>query len=464
MIYARGVKDLLCNPRYKPASVPRMIARDDDNGTPRSAVILSGRIIYGTASALAGSEPPLLTDGKVSAVYSDTGGATWQRSAAQAVSRVGPDPALCETGIVETPDGLWLLMRAQHDSSLWQSRSTSGGLSWTPPTPLNASGSRIVSVNTPATPLRLRDGRIVLLWCNGLTHNQTYPTRQMLHAAVSDGRSYTFSSGYREIYRSLFPNTNSLGPAGPNVDGADRTDFGAAYPFVIETARDGRLLVATGQGFGTQVVMMVDVDWIAQSHQLADFTAAPPAFPPLPALCDYPPCAFDARGQVADPRDYSGTFVSTFGTHGARRSEAGLMLPAGAAAVWNFPSLSSRGAVAMKFALDAHAAAKACVRVSMLDHFAAPEDTASDDDAPRGCSATICPGAVPGRVLSLSVKWEMAAGVFACTWIAENFAQAAVAVRRDVGGGPFEAALSYLRIRPLPSAAVLVKQLASADK
>ena len=120
----------------------------------------------------------------------------------------------------------------------------------------------------------------------------------------------------------------------------------------------------------------------------------------------------------------------------------------------------------MKFALEAHAAAKTCVRVSMLDHFAAPEDTTSDDDAPRGCSATICTAAALGHVdvLSLSVKWEMAAGVFACTWIAENFAQAAVAVRTETGGGPFEAALSYLRIRPLPSAAVLVKQLASADK
>ena len=120
----------------------------------------------------------------------------------------------------------------------------------------------------------------------------------------------------------------------------------------------------------------------------------------------------------------------------------------------------------MKFALEAQAAGQHCVRMSMLDHFAAPEDTASDDDAPRGCSAPICTAAALAHVdvLSLSVKWEMAAGVFACTWIAENFAQAAVAVRRDVGGGPFEAALSYLRIRPLPSAAVLVKQLASADK
>ena len=121
----------------------------------------------------------------------------------------------------------------------------------------------------------------------------------------------------------------------------------------------------------------------------------------------------------------------------------------------------------MKFALEAQAAGQHCVRVSMLDHFAAPEDTASDDDAPRGCSATICTTAALGHVdvLSLSVKWEMVAGVFACTWVAENFAQAAIAVRNETtGGGPFEAALSYLRIRPLPSAAVLVKQLASADK
>ena len=119
----------------------------------------------------------------------------------------------------------------------------------------------------------------------------------------------------------------------------------------------------------------------------------------------------------------------------------------------------------MKFALEAQAAGQHCVRMSMLDHFAAPENTASDDDAPRGCSATICLKSGLGQVLSLSVKWEMAAGVFACTWIAENFAQAAVAVQRnETGGGPFEAALSYLRIRPLPSAAVLVKQLASADK
>eukprot|EP01052_Picozoa_sp_SAG31_P058445 SAG31_NODE_17868_length_655_cov_1.035971_1_plen_67_part_10 len=66
----------------------------------------------------------------------------------------------------------------------------------------------------------------------------------MLHAAVSSDGGKTFTRGFREIYRSIFSSTNFSG----------RTDYGAAYPFAIETQRAGRLLVATGQGYKTQVM------------------------------------------------------------------------------------------------------------------------------------------------------------------------------------------------------------------
>jgi hypothetical protein len=38
---------------------------------------------------------------------------------------------------------------------------------------------------------------------------------------------------------------------------AGRTDYGSAYPFAIETAVPGRLLIATGQGFSQQTLFLV---------------------------------------------------------------------------------------------------------------------------------------------------------------------------------------------------------------
>ena len=359
---------------------------------------------------------------------------------------------------------LWAVMRSERDPihpSLWESYSTDNGASFSAPKARNATGRRLVSDSTPATPVRLRDGRIVLLWCNGLTTNQSYPTRQMLHAAVSADGGKTFTRGFREIYRSVFSSTNFSG----------RTDYGAAYPFAIETQRAGRLLVATGQGYATQVLFLVDVAWITALEQHADYLHAPPppSSPLFPAgKCNTPPCKWNSHGQVVDPRDFTGSFCSTFNTQVAATIQdgVGLVLAGdGSAFVWNFPAASSGGRVTFTLKLSRGGG----VVVALTDHFSDPADKTSDMEGPAGCAAHIASRNSLG-VHTVVVEWvvaEDATKTITCTWVQQAQSGQGIALGTKhqqyndsfaiaTSEVPHEGVLSYVRVRPVGDTVVTV--------
>ena len=456
---------------YLPTSAaPKQIARDDDNGTPRSAVQLpSGRIIYGHADNSIPSAA-VQTDGLLYGVLSDDGGHTWQRSRAQ---KVPMGYELVEMGLAiaggsvmqQDRATLWAVMRSERDKvypSLWESYSTDDGASFSVPKSRNTTGRRLVSDSTPATPVRLRDGRLVLLWCNGLTTNQTYPTRQMLHAAVSSDGGKTFTRGFREIYRSIFSSTNFSG----------RTDYGAAYPFAIETQHPGRLLVATGQGYATQVMFLVDVAWITGLTQQADYrrTPPPPSTPLFPrGKCNVPPCEWNSHGQVVDPRDFTGSFCSTFNTPVAASIQdgVGLVLAGqGSAFVWNFPAASGGGRLSLTLRLSLGGS----VVVALADHFSDPIDEMSDVKGPSGCAVHILSRHTQDQ--NVTVEWVPTADAtrtITCRWEQHGRSDQDASWPAGyhqyhnttaIGSSevPSEGVLSYVRIRPAAGTTVTIQK------
>ena len=161
---------------------------------------------------------------RVGVVYSDDLGKTWKNS--PSILDVGRDDKgkTFETGatepvVLQLKDGrVWMLLRSTTGVQ-WESFSSDNGETWSRPVP-----SRFISSNCPASLLRLRDERIVMIWNNSYTHLYA---REVLNIAVSADEGKTWK-GYREIVR-LKPHE------GP--------DWKLCYPYPVEDW-DGNILVA----------------------------------------------------------------------------------------------------------------------------------------------------------------------------------------------------------------------------
>ena len=134
---------------------------------------------------------------------SDDGGLTWRPSGGECVVDTGGhlmEGGAIEPACVQLRDGrVWMLMRTQ-GGYLYEAFSADDGETWTEPVP-----SRFVSSNAPAALLRLRDGRLVVIWNNCMTpyHEggiKTSYARHVLAGAISDNDGQTWH-GYREFAR-----------------------------------------------------------------------------------------------------------------------------------------------------------------------------------------------------------------------------------------------------------------------
>ena len=134
---------------------------------------------------------------------SDDGGKTWRPSQGECVVDTGGhlmEGGSIEPACVQLRDGrVWMLMRTQ-GGYLYESYSSDEGETWSAPVP-----SRFVSSNSPAALLRLRDGRLVLVWNNCMSpyHEGGITTsyaRQVLAVAISEDDGKTWH-GYREFAR-----------------------------------------------------------------------------------------------------------------------------------------------------------------------------------------------------------------------------------------------------------------------
>jgi hypothetical protein len=224
----------------------------------------SGRIIVPFADWLPGVRTAPPTGPSVTTcVYSDDGGKTWRRSPAKLTAPChdgynGGNYGACEPTILDLKDGrVWMLIRTQ-DGFLYESFSTDG-VNWS-----EAKRSRFHSSNSPAFPVRLPDGRIVIFWNNCVMppragKDGVYGGRDALHAAISADEGKTWR-GFREVYRD--PTRN----ASPPKDG----DRGTAYPHATVT-KDGKILLVSGQGANLRHRLLVDPDWLLETAQAERF-------------------------------------------------------------------------------------------------------------------------------------------------------------------------------------------------
>jgi len=196
-------------------------------------------------------------------VYSDDGGKTWRRSPAKLTAPChdgynGSNYGACEPTLIELKDGrVWMLIRTQ-DGFLYESFSTDG-VDWLP-----AKRSRFHSSNSPAFPVRLPDGRIVVFWnncemCPRPGKDGVYSGRDALHAAISSDEGKTWR-GFREVYRDATRNGS------PPKDG----DRGTAYPQATVT-KDGKILLVSGQGADRRRRFLVDPEWLLETSQSENF-------------------------------------------------------------------------------------------------------------------------------------------------------------------------------------------------
>jgi hypothetical protein len=162
--------------------------------------------------------------------YSDDNGATWQLPGQEIVMHTGAgdwyEGGAVEPVGIELKDGrLWLLPRSQ-DGFQWESFSPDHGQTWSP-----ARHTRFISNQSAMCILRLKDGRLLLLWNNCgaeglLPVKWGNAERAILAAAISDDEGKTWK-GYREVARVT--SSKSVG-----------------YPFATLMANGRLLLNATG--------------------------------------------------------------------------------------------------------------------------------------------------------------------------------------------------------------------------
>ena len=272
-----------------------------------------------------------------SVIYSDDGGARWQKS--KSVLRT-PVPAIGANGGVEpvviqlNDDRVWMLIRTQN-GRFFESFSKDGS-AWSPAQP-----TAILSSDSPAGLVRLPDKRLVMLWNNCQRYPYAQGSRNVLHAAISDDDGRTWK-GRREILRD--PKRNEPPPPGG--------DHGVAYPYP-RLMRDGRILytmwVQTGEG---RSVEAFDPEWLLQTSDRDDFAGG---------LERWSVYGGKGAGLTSHAGSADGKVLGL--------QKTGADWPC--AAVWNFPSAQS-GSLKLRVLVEPGFGG---ATLMLTDHFSVPFDS-----------------------------------------------------------------------------------------
>ena len=302
--------------------------------------------------------------------FSDDQGATWQASPdvlsfelkARNTTRYGA----IEPVLLELRDGrVWMLVR-DRQGHLLQSFSADGAR-WSP-----LSATDFISSDSPAALLRLRDGRIVMVFnsCQNGTDPRSYAMggREVLHAAISadDGQTWR---GFREVFRE--------------VPGPLRGDRGTAYASLVENSA-GKIIVVSGQGEGRRALFALDPRWLEATSARDELNASPLAW-----------------------ANYGGS-----GLHVITRDDGtrALALPfnqtAPQGALWNFPMTAS-GELRVRLQVPT---AAADLRLSLTDHFNRIDDTQAATHAVFSLTASAIGLLNDDRPHDVVLRWSEVGG------------------------------------------------------
>ena len=209
------------------------------SGIHQPLVLKSGRIVLPVWHAFDDKR-----DWGCMCAFSDDRGKTWQMT-----GEMGPGLKDEQSG-VELKDGRILMLFRKYDGGrLLETFSTDGGQTWK-----GIRESRFVAPASPPALLRLKDGRIILIWNNSQKPKHVF-NRLVLTAAISDDEGKTWR-GYREIART----SGVPGPKG-----------WVCYPFITQT-RDGTVIVTYGTAGFKANLLRVDPEWLMQTEFREDFS------------------------------------------------------------------------------------------------------------------------------------------------------------------------------------------------
>jgi hypothetical protein len=268
--------------------------------------------------------------------YSDDGGDHWQLSPMEfktAVPYIGADGML-EPAVIQLKDGrVWILIRTQN-GRFYESFSQDGA-QWSHVQP-----TRILSSDSPGGLVRLKDGRIVMLWNNCLRYPYAQGGRHVIHAAISEDEARTWR-GYREVARHPLANQ----PHPPNGD------YGVAYTVPAVTKEGNVVTTLSGAGGTYGMLLHVHPEWLYETHRRADFSDG---------LKDW--SYFGTKGVEAVPNPEKP------GAQALQLRKPESDWPAGA--VWNFP-MGAKGRLSVKVLLKPGFRG---ARFGLTDHFSVPFD------------------------------------------------------------------------------------------
>ncbi|HXG23834.1 MAG TPA: exo-alpha-sialidase, partial [Chthonomonadales bacterium] len=240
-----------------------------------------------------------------------------------------------EPVVIERKDGrIWMLIRTQL-GRFYESFSKDG-VEWTPAHPTN-----ILSSESPAGLIRLKDERILLLWNNCLRFPYAYGGRHVLHAAISDDEGRTWR-GCREILRDRFAE-NPL---------PSNHDVGVSYPYPLLT-KDGKVLFTlwVDTSRTERALTLLDPAWLDETVQKDDFSRGLEQW-----------SVFGTKGvKLATHPEKSGAKVLQI-----RKTHFDWP----AAAVWNFPA-GAKGRLRMRIRIHPGFAG---ALLGLTDHFSVPFD------------------------------------------------------------------------------------------
>jgi hypothetical protein len=376
------------------------------------------------------SRAPPTGDSITTALWSDDGGATWQRSNSELRTPVGETYNGSMDGAVEpvaiyqpTAERFWMIIRTQ-DHRLYQSFSYDEGRTWS-----DAEPSRFSSSHSPAYPLRLDDGRLLLLWNNTriVPRHQgqgVYSGRDVLHAAISENDGQTWR-GFRELVRDPVRHES------PQQTG----DRGVAYPHALPMD-EGRVAVMTGQGATGRHLIWFDPVWLYETSSFSDFSDG---LEQWSAFTEFGPASGWWRDrhlgpEVVDHPDEPGAKVLHLNNPEAQDGDG---------AVWNFP-LGTRGEVAVRLRLTEGSQA---AHIALNDRFFNPTDDAGEEgavvavriDANRtivGTGTTL----EADQWYTLAIRWDL--WEERATLLVDEVAVAELPILN-----PTENGISYLRLR-----------------
>lgn len=219
---------------------------------------------------------PRVTEKGSFTYISDDDGLTWKQSnVVSAPDHTGGgfhkgirwNHGAVEPTVLELKNGmLWMIMRTAQDTH-YSAYSEDGGLTWGASEP-----SPFYGTITMPTIGRLKDGRILFLWCNTTPLSEraeangvwddVFTNRDAIHAAISEDEGKTWI-GMRELY--LNPQRNAADYAS-----AQGIDKGVHQSQFIEV-EPGKILVSLGQNKLHRSMLLFDVNWLYEKERSCYF-------------------------------------------------------------------------------------------------------------------------------------------------------------------------------------------------